>query len=218
VLIGGSQPRMLKLTARFADMWNITGSPEDAHAGNERMDAACLAVGRDPGSLVRTVSPSLNLLASVEAFEEGVAAYHAAGVRDIYMPWPRVEAEVPVLRQVARDVLPKLRGEQARASGAAVDRNDVLTVAPESVKPVLEGIADETERAVLGWLIDHPDERFDGAALQAALGVAVHRDVTRAVAGLGAHFLASGLARPWNEAQKGYLMTSERATLLRSLR
>jgi hypothetical protein len=64
---------------------------------------------------VRTVSPRINLLESTEAFADGVAAYHTAGFRDIYLPWPRTEREVPVLRQVAREVIPELRGQTRSA-------------------------------------------------------------------------------------------------------
>lgn len=217
LLVGGSQPRMLKLTARFADMWNMTGTPDEAKAGNTRLDDACRSVGRDPGSLIRTVSPSLNLLASVDAFIDGVAAYHDAGMRDIYMPWPRVEAEVPVLRQVARDVLPTLRGGRIHSNRAGA-RVDLLSARSDDVRAVLEAIDDRTERALLDWLVDHPEERFDGAALRASLSLEAHRDVTRAAAKLGERFTSAGIARPWNEAQRGYLMTAEQAGRLGALR
>ena len=95
VLIGGSGPRMLRLAARHADIWNAVGTPDEGAALNQRLDAACTAEGRDPASLVRTVSPRINLLESVDAFVDGVAAYRAAGFRDIYLPWPRTESESP---------------------------------------------------------------------------------------------------------------------------
>jgi F420-dependent oxidoreductase-like protein len=92
VLIGGSGPRMLRLAARHADIWNAVGTPDEGGALNQRLDAACVEEGRDPATLVRTISPRLNLLASGEAFVDGVAAYRAAGFRDIYLPWPRTES------------------------------------------------------------------------------------------------------------------------------
>jgi alkanesulfonate monooxygenase SsuD/methylene tetrahydromethanopterin reductase-like flavin-dependent oxidoreductase (luciferase family) len=217
LLIGGSQPRMLRLTARYADMWNITGTPEVAKAGNERMDAACLAVGRDPLSLVRTVSPSINLLASVDAFAEGVAEYHEAGVRDIYLPWPRVEEEVPVLRQVARELLPIIRGAAASTSVDQVTRTNIHSASPETLREIVASIPDGIQRRILDWLIEHPDERVDGSALKTALGIDEHCEVTRAVAALGERFTGAGIARPWNEAQLGYLLSAEYATLLRAV-
>ena len=220
VLIGGSGPRMLRLTARHADIWNMVATPEEGAAVNRRLSAICEEIGRDPASLVRSVSPSINLLASVEAFVAGVASYRAAGFRDVYMPWPRTEAEVPVLRAVARDVLPGLRGQQARPPAGARGASAPRPIGPGdagTVAAVYAGL-DAGARRVLDELIDHPDERFDGAALMARLGMERHADVTRAIGSLGAAFAARGLARPWQEAQRGYLLPGEMAAVLEGKR
>jgi alkanesulfonate monooxygenase SsuD/methylene tetrahydromethanopterin reductase-like flavin-dependent oxidoreductase (luciferase family) len=213
MLIGGSKPRMLALSARYADIWNVVGLPEDAHAVNRELDEACRAVGRDPATLVRSVSPRLNLLASVDAFREGVAAYHTAGFRDIYLPWPRTAEEVPVMRQVAREVLPAFRGHapepappsSLRTPGAA----DV-----EVLRALLTGSDDTRTVQVLDVLTAHPGERFDGTALMARTGIATHRAVTAARASFAAHLAERGLARPWSEAQQGWLLPREQAELL----
>lgn len=109
LLIGAQLPRMLALTARHADIWNARGTPEEAGAASARLDAACRAIGRDPATIVRGVSPSRNFLTSADVFAEQVAAYRAAGFTDFQLPWPRTPAEEPVLRQVAREVIPALR-------------------------------------------------------------------------------------------------------------
>ena len=114
VLIGASLPRMLRLTARHADIWNARGDPAEAAAGNERLSALCRDIGRDPTSILRGISPSLNLLASVDAFAAGVAAYQAAGFADFQIPWPRSDDERDVLRAVARDAIPSLRRTAGR--------------------------------------------------------------------------------------------------------
>ncbi len=217
VLVGGSGPRMMRLTARYADMWNAVATPEEAAAANQRMDEACRREGRDSATLVRAVSPSINLLASPEAFVDGVNAYRAAGVRDIYLPWPRTEAEVPVLRQVAREILPGLRsaavlGERSRPSrplGAA----DLPLLARMYAE-----LGDSPARRVLDLLIDHPDERFDGRMLMERLNIPAHANVTRAIVALGDAFTRHGVARPWNEAQRGYLLPAGQASLLTDAR
>lgn len=114
VLIGASLPRMLRLTARHADIWNARGAPAEAAAGNARLTALCREIGRDPATILRGVSPILNLLASPAAFAEGVAAYRAAGFADFQIPWPRTDDERAVLRGVAREVVPGLRTEAGR--------------------------------------------------------------------------------------------------------
>jgi alkanesulfonate monooxygenase SsuD/methylene tetrahydromethanopterin reductase-like flavin-dependent oxidoreductase (luciferase family) len=215
LLVGGSGPRMLRLTARHADIWNMVGTPEEVEASNRRLDEACAAEGRDPATLVRSVSPRLNLLASADAFAEGVAAYRAAGMQDIYLPWPRTEAELPVLREVARDILPGLRGvPPAPAEPTAKSRLRQPGSGDESLlAQIVAGLGDSPAQRLLDFLIAHPDDRFDEAALATHLGLARHDEVTRAVMALAAAFAKHGLSRPWDEAQSGYLLSGERAAL-----
>ena len=106
VLIGASAPRMLRLTAKYADIWNARGEPDVAKAESDRLTALCQEVGRDPSEIVRSISPSRNFLTSADDFRAHTEAYLAAGFTDFQLPWPRVPEEVPVLRAVARDVLP----------------------------------------------------------------------------------------------------------------
>jgi F420-dependent oxidoreductase-like protein len=217
VLIGGSGPRMLRLAARHADIWNAVGTPDDGGALNARLDAACAAEGRDPASLVRTVSPRINLLASVDAFVDGVAAYRAAGFRDIYLPWPRTDSESPVLRQVAREVIPALQGRTSPADESATQsrrRDDVTTVDDAAVARAYAAIRDGAPRQLLDFLIDHADERFDSAALMKRLELRRHDEVARGFAALAADLAEHGLARPWNEAQAGYLLAAQHAAVL----
>ena len=52
---------MLRLTARYADMWNVywtstNNRPDGVPPLRERVDEACTEVGRDPATLERTVS------------------------------------------------------------------------------------------------------------------------------------------------------------------
>jgi alkanesulfonate monooxygenase SsuD/methylene tetrahydromethanopterin reductase-like flavin-dependent oxidoreductase (luciferase family) len=216
MVIGGSKPRMLRLAARHADVWNVVGNPEDAGALNRQLDAACAEVGRDPTSIVRSVSPRLNLLASPDAFAAGVAAYRDAGFTDIYLPWPRTPEELPVLRRVARDVMPALRDPDAATSTAEL-REPAAGDLP-ALRAALARIDDPRLGLVLGVLIDHPDERFDGAAIVARTGIERHADVTRALAALAGALAERGLARPWNEAQSGWLVSQEQADLLGALR
>ena len=52
---GGGTARGLRIAARYADEFNITGLDRDAIADRyAALDAACLAIGRDPKSIVRS--------------------------------------------------------------------------------------------------------------------------------------------------------------------
>jgi F420-dependent oxidoreductase-like protein len=221
LLIGGSGPRMLRLAARHADIWNAVGTPDEGGALNQRLDAACAAEGRDPSSLVRTVSPRINLLASVEAFVDGVAAYRAAGFRDIYLPWPRTEGELPVLRQVAHEVIPTLRGRAQSPAAPAQEvglRDGLTEIAETDLVRAYDAVREGVPRRLLDFLTDHPDERLDGNALMQRLDLQRHDEVARGFAALAADLARHGLARPWNEAQAGYLLPSQHAAVLAGAR
>jgi alkanesulfonate monooxygenase SsuD/methylene tetrahydromethanopterin reductase-like flavin-dependent oxidoreductase (luciferase family) len=63
LMIGAFGPRMLALTARYADSWNIDwlGPPEEDEFTRraERREQACLTVGRDPETLAITGSVTI---------------------------------------------------------------------------------------------------------------------------------------------------------------
>jgi probable F420-dependent oxidoreductase len=53
LLVGSEGPRMLKLTAQYADLWNTgyMGAPSTMAAPLAKIEAACRAIGRDPATL-----------------------------------------------------------------------------------------------------------------------------------------------------------------------
>jgi alkanesulfonate monooxygenase SsuD/methylene tetrahydromethanopterin reductase-like flavin-dependent oxidoreductase (luciferase family) len=56
IWIGASGPATLKLTARHADVWNASGGTvETAAAVSQQLDEACVAIGRDPSEIRRSV-------------------------------------------------------------------------------------------------------------------------------------------------------------------
>jgi len=54
ILVGTGSPRMLRLTARWAEEWNTWGDPAEVGRRTERFLEACEAVGREPGELRRS--------------------------------------------------------------------------------------------------------------------------------------------------------------------
>lgn len=102
VLIGATKPRMLRLTAEYADHWNTAWLGHVDALGPRRaaLDAAATAVGRDPATLGVTVGvnvafpdlgdvpdgtddPAKFLTGSVDAIADGLRAYADAGVGHI---------------------------------------------------------------------------------------------------------------------------------------
>ena len=64
ILIGAKGPRMLRLAATYADLWNAEGPvhlPGEISSRRAAGDAACAAVGRDPATLGRSASVVVHL-------------------------------------------------------------------------------------------------------------------------------------------------------------
>ena len=71
-MIGTTGARMLRLTARYADLWNTfigeqgTGNRVDRiPVLREAVDAACLEVGRDPATLARSAAVKIHTIPEV---------------------------------------------------------------------------------------------------------------------------------------------------------
>lgn len=65
IMIGTTGERMLRLTARYADSWNVYYSADQNRASRipavrTKVDAACQAEGRDPATLQRTAAVLVN--------------------------------------------------------------------------------------------------------------------------------------------------------------
>jgi probable F420-dependent oxidoreductase len=98
VLVAAVRPRMLRLTARYADAWNTAwfgGPDERLRERLEHLDAALAAEGRDPETLERTVGIEVrdperataadgdgdrSFSGSVDELAEAIDAYEALGI------------------------------------------------------------------------------------------------------------------------------------------
>jgi alkanesulfonate monooxygenase SsuD/methylene tetrahydromethanopterin reductase-like flavin-dependent oxidoreductase (luciferase family) len=112
IWIGSKGERMLRLTARHADVWHSNAGPfEESVALNKALDAACTKAGRDRGSIRRSISVRFttpdelqrNAKAAIDAgFTELLVMAAAGGSTPAGDPRKRVE-ELAAL-------LPRLRG------------------------------------------------------------------------------------------------------------
>jgi F420-dependent oxidoreductase-like protein len=57
IVVGGSQPKMLRVIARHADEWNMPShqGPQEWGEASARLTEACAEVGRDPAAVRRSV-------------------------------------------------------------------------------------------------------------------------------------------------------------------
>lgn len=90
LMVGSFGPRMLRLTARYADMWNTAylHRPDSLNEPRAQLEAACADVGRDPATLDVTALvalgyPDLGDLPKVaEAYLTGSEEEVATALRD----------------------------------------------------------------------------------------------------------------------------------------
>jgi alkanesulfonate monooxygenase SsuD/methylene tetrahydromethanopterin reductase-like flavin-dependent oxidoreductase (luciferase family) len=133
VLIGGGgEKRTLRIVAKYADVANVQGTPEEVAHKWRVLDEHCKAVGREPKEIKRTIQAPLwltddqafkervaqgmaaagardtrsALLGNADEVKEQVQAFKEAGVEEIYLAqWPRTHMES--LRGFSEKVIPE---------------------------------------------------------------------------------------------------------------
>jgi alkanesulfonate monooxygenase SsuD/methylene tetrahydromethanopterin reductase-like flavin-dependent oxidoreductase (luciferase family) len=103
IWIGGSGPRRtLPLVARYADVWHTWGTPNSLRDTNARVDELAADAGRDPASILRASSLSLD---DLDTARKHAGKWRDAGFGYLVCGWP--EAGRPQVEAFARDVVPE---------------------------------------------------------------------------------------------------------------
>jgi alkanesulfonate monooxygenase SsuD/methylene tetrahydromethanopterin reductase-like flavin-dependent oxidoreductase (luciferase family) len=110
MVVGAGQPRMLRITAKYADIWNTRSPLDDAAAKSKLLDESCREIGRDPDEIVRSVWPFQSYLGSVDALRDYIESFRAHGFSDFVFSWPANDDELAVIREAAGTVIPEMRG------------------------------------------------------------------------------------------------------------
>ena len=118
ITVGGQSPTVLRVAAERGDCWNTAGPLgvgmdqilETTRRQNERLDEMCVAVGREPTELRRSLFlvGALNAWASPEAVEQIVKRFGEIGIGEFALFWPP-EERLDLLEHVATEVIPALR-------------------------------------------------------------------------------------------------------------
>jgi F420-dependent oxidoreductase-like protein len=117
LLIAAHRPRMLRLAARYADVWDTfppipgaatEGTRDSMEARLRALEGYCREAGRDPAEIRRSSWTGGEVLRSEEAFLGWVRGLRALGFTDFTtgLPGP---AQMDSVRRVAAQVLPALR-------------------------------------------------------------------------------------------------------------
>lgn len=128
IMVGTTGLRMLRLAAQHADAWNawftwFGNRPEGIPAVREKVDAACIEVGRDPATLERTVAVLVQV--------EGEQVARRGGPLE----------KTPPLRGSSEDLAEALRAFAAEGISHVQLVVDPITVRSiERLAPVLEAL------------------------------------------------------------------------------
>lgn len=109
ILVGGKQPKMLRVIARHADIWDSHGTPEEIRARGAEIRRHCEANGRDPDEIAFSVSLGADRLEDDAGFADLARAYRAAGARQLLFDYPLSAQGQRAAERVARDIIPTLK-------------------------------------------------------------------------------------------------------------
>jgi alkanesulfonate monooxygenase SsuD/methylene tetrahydromethanopterin reductase-like flavin-dependent oxidoreductase (luciferase family) len=100
IMIGGRQPRMLRLIARHADWWDVSGfgiGIDAYRTAAEEMARACDEEGRDPATLRRTFSAPCAVAPTTEAAQARADGVFRPGIGFVGSPAQIVEKMQPFI-------------------------------------------------------------------------------------------------------------------------
>lgn len=107
IWIGGSgRQRTLRITARYADVWNASGgTPEQVAEASAVLDQRCAEIGRDPAQIRRSVQ--LRVAEADDGLLELAQSYRTVGVTEVVLI---LHSQNPAgLAEQIADLLPRLR-------------------------------------------------------------------------------------------------------------
>jgi alkanesulfonate monooxygenase SsuD/methylene tetrahydromethanopterin reductase-like flavin-dependent oxidoreductase (luciferase family) len=113
ILVGGKQPKMLRVIARHADLWDSGLEPEEFKVAFETIRKHAVEFGRDPDAITAS-TPVWRQQMSDKQFADRVRAFHAAGVRQMLIQHPWDRAGIETINGLVERVIPELRAELDR--------------------------------------------------------------------------------------------------------
>lgn len=112
VMIGSTGRRMMRHVARYADLWDGGGTPDEFARHGVRLNQLCAEIGRDPAEIRWSYQAGNHVVETADRFVEHVRSYAAVGVRVFLVEVPG-GAPSSALREIAERVIPELKAEFA---------------------------------------------------------------------------------------------------------
>jgi alkanesulfonate monooxygenase SsuD/methylene tetrahydromethanopterin reductase-like flavin-dependent oxidoreductase (luciferase family) len=111
IMVGGDRPRMLKLIATRADIWDSGRTPDGVREGLATIAGHCAETGRDPAEIVCSVSLGADKLEDEVGFMEMVRGYRQAGADQLLFDFPLSDSGIASTRRIATGMIPMLKTE-----------------------------------------------------------------------------------------------------------
>jgi F420-dependent oxidoreductase-like protein len=105
---GGGEKLTLRVVAEYADVWNVVGSVDELSRKAAVLDEHCAAIGRDPGTIKRSVQPrfaDMDPSAMVDLLHE----FTAAGFTENVVYIPPCDEPVRAAEIAAERILPEIK-------------------------------------------------------------------------------------------------------------
>lgn len=109
VLIGGKGPKMLRVVAKHADMWDGGGRFDDRTPRVEEFKRACDEVGRDFKEVIQSQGFGASGLLDRDNLDKLITTHLEAGVRHFHFDMPLSTEEQEQVREIATEILPQYR-------------------------------------------------------------------------------------------------------------
>jgi alkanesulfonate monooxygenase SsuD/methylene tetrahydromethanopterin reductase-like flavin-dependent oxidoreductase (luciferase family) len=112
--LAAHRTKMLQIVAAYADRWSSMGSPVEMRERGERLDEACLAIGRNPAPIVRSLLYVPAIMTderpwdSLDAFADFAGRFADAGVTELLLQ-PPADGDWTIVERIATELIPNLR-------------------------------------------------------------------------------------------------------------
>lgn len=113
LLVGGKQPKMLRVIAKHADIWDSGLEVDEYKVAYQKIREHMSEFGRNPDELLAS-TPVWRKQMPDNIFADRVRAFYAAGVRQMLIQHPWDRAGIETIPHLVEDVIPELRAELER--------------------------------------------------------------------------------------------------------